>query len=81
MAHFTGFSAASIQISTDGIHWHDLRDAIVGSLYIEDHTTGTFAEITPDNPLYAELVELLAKSESWANDTLTAGREHVENGR
>lgn len=48
----------SVSMSLDGGNWQDITNFIVGPIYIETET-GDMAEISPDNPLYAELVDIL----------------------
>lgn len=62
MAHFRSFGVSSVEVSIDGKTWHDITGAIVGPLWVSVEDSDELTEITPDNPLYAELVEILNKA-------------------
>lgn len=62
MAQGVGSGKISVFVSVDGENWKNLT-ALVGSIYILDEGTTNLEEITPDNPIYAELVEILNKND------------------
>lgn len=50
----------SVKISTDGKTWTDITDQVViGAIYVRDEGSEELTEIAPDNPIYAELLDIL----------------------
>ena len=61
MAQTIVAKTVSVKISIDGQTWTDITDSvIIGSIYVCDEASRELSEITPDNPIYAELVEILS---------------------